>query len=450
MFKMLIKNLHINKIDQTGSVLIITIWIVLVLAGLVLVLSRSMRVEAIASANHVSSVQADQIARGAVEFVRARMDEEDETLMLEGETPYEAIKVGEGYFWLLRSNLDDDTAYYYGIRDEAARVNLNSASEDMLLKLPGMTSELAAAIIDWRDTDSEVTPSGAESEYYLLLDEPYYCKDSELETIEEVLLIKGASSEILFGEDTNRNGFLDPNENDADKSDPPDNADGNLDRGFFDYVTVYSVDENVSSDGERRMNINEANRRDMRELLQGVLSEDRLALVLNLINVRSSPFSNILDFYYFTGMTRDEFDKIVDSITTFQKETVAGLININTAPGEVLLCLPELVEADVDAILDKRSSDDADTSTIAWVLDVLSKEKAIAVGNYITTRSSRYSADIISASGDGRAYKRYRCVIDMQDEEFKTIYWKSLTHLGWPLDSEIISTLRSGEPLEEV
>ena len=55
-----------------GSVLIVTMWIVLVLAGLVLVFSRSMRVEAIASANYVSAVQADTIARGALQYVQAK------------------------------------------------------------------------------------------------------------------------------------------------------------------------------------------------------------------------------------------------------------------------------------------------------------------------------------------------------------------------------------------
>ena len=41
-----------------------------------------------------------------------------------------------------------------------------------------MTSELAASIIDWRDEDSEISTGGAEDEYYLLLSEPYNCKNS--------------------------------------------------------------------------------------------------------------------------------------------------------------------------------------------------------------------------------------------------------------------------------
>ena len=166
-------NIPAFRKGENGSVLIVTIWIVLVLAGLVLVFSRSMRVEAIASANQLSSLKADEIAMGAVTFIRTRLNEDDITLRLEGETPYEAIQMGDGYFWLLRPNYTDDRSYYYGIRDEAAKINLNNATYEMLLKLPNMTSELAASIIDWRDADSDLTQGGAEDEYYLLLDEPY-------------------------------------------------------------------------------------------------------------------------------------------------------------------------------------------------------------------------------------------------------------------------------------
>ncbi len=427
-----------------GSVLIVTMWIVLVLAGLVLVFSRSMRVEAIATANHISSAQADAIAQGAVQFIRARLNEEDETLKLEGETPYETISVGEGFFWLLRPNYEDDNTYYYGIRDEAAKVNLNAADKDMLLKLPEMTSELAAAIVDWRDSDSDVTAGGAETEYYLLLDEPYNCKNSLFETVEEVLFCKSASHEFLYGEDMNRNGVLDDNENDGDASEPYDNQDGKLDRGFFDYVTVYSKEPNVSADGEEHTNINEGN---LNEFLSEYFPADTVQNVMMSVGPRAR-FDNILDFYIRSGLTPDEFKQIEDKITTRPEEEIVGLININTAPREVLMCLPELTEADVASLMDKRASSETDTDSIVWITEVLERQKAIDIGGLITTRSFQYSADIISVSGDGRAYRRYKAVFDTQDGEFDTLYWRSFTQLGWPLDPEVITTLRSGGTLE--
>ena len=438
---------------EAGSVLIVTIWVVLVLAGLTLVFSRAMRVEAIATANHISSLEAEEIAIGAIEFVKARLDSYDDTdIKLEGETPYEAIPAGDGYFWLLRPDLDDDDAYYYGIRDESAKVNLNEADYETLMNLPNMTSELAGSIIDWRDSDSEVyAVGGAEDEYYLLLDEPYYCKNSELETVEEVLLIKGASLEILFGEDMNRNGILDPNENDGDESEPDDNRNGRLDSGFYDYVTVYSKEPNVNSSGEQRIDItsNEGKQSLQSLLQQAGLSSDQFLLQQFL---RVYNFSSILDFYIearnYLGLTEDQFKQIENEISTSSYETVSGLINIMTTPKEVLMCLPDIDESDAETLVRVRKSDDIDTDSMAWVADVL-PEKASDLGKYITIHSYQHSADIIGASRDGRTFARYRIVIDSTDDGLDVVYCKSLKHLGWPLDSEILTALRSGEELED-
>jgi len=426
--------------------LIVTIWIVLILAGLVLVFSRSTRVEAIASANYVAAVQADAIARGSLEYIKAQLLSSQETVILtQGEDLYEAVELESGFFWILHPNLSDDRNYTYGLTDEGSKINLNSATEEMLLKLPGMTSELASAIIDWRDTDSEITPGGAESEYYLLLADPYYCKNEPLETVEEILLLRGASEEILYGEDTNKNGVLDVNENDAGESEPPDNKNGRLDRGVYDYVTVYSRQPNVSQDGQSRINVNDTNAAEqLSNLLRELIKDDRYFTVMDAAR-DGRPYANILDFYYRSGLTIEEFKQIADRLTTQSQNTLTGLVNVNTAPREVLLCLPEMTENDADELISKRASlDETDLATIAWVAEVLPQEKAVAIGAHITTSSFQYSADIIGVSRNGRAYRRYRVVLDMQQGAPRVVYWKSLHHLGWPLDPDILNALRTG------
>ena len=431
-----------------GTILIVTIWVVLVLAGLALVFARSMRVAAIVAANHVASLEAECIATGASQYAMAKLASrsEEETSELMDSEPYEAAEIGKGYFWLLRSNLEDDREFDYGLTDESGKINLNSASEEILLKLPGMTAELAASIIDWRDEDSEITPGGAEDEYYLLLSESYNCKNAPLETVDEILLIKGASEELLYGEDTNLNSILDDNENDGDLSDPADNRNGRLDTGFYDYVTVYSVETNLDSEGNQRININDAgSRQDLQSALQEVVKEER-ALEIMMMVPNNPRYSNILEFYFSTGLKSEEFSQIVDRLTTSDEESFPGLVNINTAPKAVLLCLPELEESDVEALLSRRSSEQ-DLDSIAWVAEVLDQEKAVAVGSYITTRSFQYSADILGMAANGRAYKRYKAVFDMSAQTPRVVYWKSMTHFGWPLNEYIVAALRKGEPL---
>jgi len=434
---------------RRGTVLIVSMWIVLVIAGLVLVFARTVRVEAIASANQVAALQAEAAARGALQFVLAEVDGAADSSSDSTEADFEGILVGESPFWVLRTNLQDDGAHYFGLTDEAARVNLNSATLDMLLRLPDMTAELAASIVDWRDEDDEVSAGGAENEYYLLLSEPYYCKNSAFETVEEVLLVNGASPELLYGEDWNMNGVLDPNEDDGSDSEPTDDADGNLDHGFFDYVTVFSSQPNTSASGEERVNVNEVGSQGLSSLLREALSDDRYYTVMQYVRARR-PFANVLDFYDRTNLTEAEFAPIADRITTSDEDVLVGLVNVNTAPREVLMCLPELDESDVDALLAGRLASEADLSTVAWVAEVLPREKAVAIGGQITTRSFQFSADILAASGDGRAYKRFRAVVDASESPPRVLSWCELTHLGWPLESEIIAALRSGSELSQV
>jgi len=429
--------------DQ-GTVLIVTMWVILVLASLVLVFAYSMRVEALASANRQCDLEADAVAAGALQFVLAILDGTDGSTDALQDVVWEGRRVGGGLFWLVHPNLENDEEPAFGLVDEASRINLNSASTDMLLKLPGMTAELADSIIDWRDEDAEVSPSGAESEYYLLQEEPYYCKDALFETVEEVLLVRGASTDLLYGEDANRNGVLDYNEDDADQTLPDDNRNGTLDRGFLDYVTVYSTEPNLSADGQERVNVNDVDTQNLSELLGEAIQDDRLFMVLQNAR-RGRPYGSILEFYFRSGMTLDEFARVADRLTSVDDEALVGLVNVNTAPREVLLCLPELDESDVDALLSRRLDTATDLSNIAWVADALPEEKATAIGPYITTRSYQFSADILAVSGDGRAYRRCRAVIDARTSPPRVLRWQDLTHLGWPLDRQILEDLRSGE-----
>jgi DNA uptake protein ComE-like DNA-binding protein len=437
---------------QSGTVLIVTIWVVLVLAGLALVFANSMRVSAAVSANHVASLQAECIARGALEYLVAKLSagtQEKETSSKTTDS-YRELQVGQGYFWILRSNLESDREFDYGLTDEAGKINLNSASQEMLQRLPGMTAELAASIIDWRDSDSEVTTGGAEDEYYLLQPNAYHCKNAPLETVDEILLIKGASEELLYGEDTNLNGILDDCENDGDQSDPPDNRNGRLDAGFYDYVTVYSVEANTDAQGNARININSSTARSsVQTALQKVVSADRALEIMGAIPTPAN-YTNILDFYFRTGMKAAEFSQIADQLTTSNAQTLSGLVNVNTACKAVLLCLPGLEESDVEKLLSYRSANSDKLTSIAWVAQVLDRTKAVGIGSYVTVRSNQYSADIVCLSGNGRAYKRYKAVIDTQKTTPRVVYWKTLTHFGWPLDPQYVAALRKGEPLATV
>ena len=441
-----------------GTVLIVTMWILLVLAGLVLVLARAMRVEGDRAANALAATQAAAVEQGAIQYVLASVDGLQGDVPLDADTPCEAVPVGDGAFWILRPAGEDQRTYGYGITDEASKVNLNTATLEMLSKLPGMTAEFAASIVDWRDADSNVTTGGAENEYYLMLPDPYECKNGPLETVEELFLVRDATREILFGQDVNRNGIIDAGERTGRPFSGTTSSSGSrLDRGIFNFVTVYSNEPGAaaaatSASGAaaaaRLINVNNPQPpQALTDLLRNAVAGDRLPGVLDRVR-RERPFSNLLDFYYRAGLSNDEFQKIAGQITTSGSQGKAGLINVNTAPKEVLLCLPRLEESDVAALMAKRAGAETDRTNIAWVAEVLPREKAAAIGGAITTRSYQFSADIVSIAATGRAFRRCRVVVDARQSPPKVIYRQNLTHLGWPLDPDIITRLRSGRPLD--
>jgi DNA uptake protein ComE-like DNA-binding protein len=376
-------------------VLIVTMWILLVLAGLVLIMARAMRVEGERSANGMAAAQAAAIEEGAIQYVMSCVDGLKGVVPVDTDTPCEAVFVGDGVFWILRPSSDDDRTYSFGITDESSKLNLNTATMTMLQQLPGMTDEPAASIIDWRDADSDVTASGAESEYYLRLPDPYECKNGPLETVEELFLIRGTTRDILFGQDVNRNGVIDPGESASPFSGTFSSSGSQLNRGIINFVTVYSVQPAAAGSSSSKSG----------------------------------------------GGSKS-------GGTTTAPQT--GLINIVTAPKEVLLCLPGLDESDVSALIAKRTASGTDLTTVTWIVDALPRQKAMGLTRYITAKTYQFSADIVSLPASGRAFKRCRVVIDSRTSPPKVIYWQDLTSLGWPLPQEIITALRSGVPLEEV
>jgi len=442
---------------RRGTILIVTMWILMALVGLVLVLGRSMRVEGGCSANEAAAMQADAIEQGAIQYVLVNVDSLQGRVPSETDMPCQAVRLGDGAFWIIRDNSDNDREYAFGAVDEASKVNLNRASVDMLSGLPGMTAELAASVVDWRDADEVPSQGGAESSYYMLLDDPYPCKNSSLETVEELLLVGGMSREILYGEDTNHNGVLDVNEDDANAAEPPDNHDGRLERGPGPFVTVYSTERNVPVTGSPRIDVDSDRQTgELIALLAGQRKDDRPRQQIRVQIQAGRRYGNILQFYdrYCrpNGWTVSDFLAIAGRITASRGGgSSQGLINVNTAPREVLARLPGLDDNDVSALMAKRADGSVDPDNIAWVLQALgSSAKAAQIGDFITTRSYQFSADIVSLAGNGRAFRRCRIVVDARSSPPRVIYHQDLTHLGWPLQEDILARLRSGGSLDDV
>ena len=143
----------------------------------------------------------------------------------------------------------DGGSVRFGMARETSKFNVNRLTEfenddddatdpfTSVEFIPGMTEDICNAIMDWIDSDEEMRTGGAESITYESRTVPYSARNGPLESIDELLQIQGVTPALFYGEDSNRNGMLDPNEDDGAKIAPSDNGDGVLDIGWREYFT---------------------------------------------------------------------------------------------------------------------------------------------------------------------------------------------------------------------
>lgn len=426
--------------------LIIVLWVCFGLVALVIYFANSMSSELRAADNRYQETASRLALEGGERYVGYVLTQYATSGTVPKSTEYyaEALPVGDAYFWIIgRDNNQEPTSSpVFGLVDEASKLNLNRATVTMLEALPWMTTDFAASIYDWRSTSAEASAGGAKDEVYARMDPPRRCKSSPFETTDELRLVYGSTLELLLGEDANRNGFLDPNEDDSTASPPKDDQNGRLQPGILEYVTAMSSQPNTRSDGNVRVNVGTLQSRPaLQQLLAEKISQQRATAVIEAISGRT--FSSVAEFLVASGLTEDEFAKIHTDVTVSTARSVVGLVNVNTASATVLACLPGMNAQKAASLVAYRlaHTDDSFTS-FAWITKILDSATITAVGPYITDQSYQFSADIAAVSRTGRGYCRERVIFDMSSGTPRIVYRQDLTAYGWALGADARKTLK--------
>lgn len=156
-----------------------------------------------------------------------------------------------------------DGIFIVYVTDETGKLNINTADRNTLVafftQITGdseRAEEIADAVIDWRDADDEPELLGAESDYYLNLEQPYRAKNAPFDSPFELLLVRGITKDIFYG--------------DAELGIPP----------LTELITTYSAVPNVDERGLPRVNINTATREQLLEALGDILTEQEVDAIL--------------------------------------------------------------------------------------------------------------------------------------------------------------------------
>ncbi|MEZ6059059.1 MAG: type II secretion system protein GspK [Planctomycetaceae bacterium] len=393
----------------------------------------------------------------------------------------------------------------FGVTNENSKFNINRLLEideydteevgyvyEAMAQIPGMTDDIADAILDWLDTDSDRRPGGAESGDYEALPIPYSAKNGPMDSIDELLKVQGVTPLLFYGEDANRNGLLDPNEDDGDASSPLDNGDGILDLGWQTYLTATSRERNTDPDGVEKINLNQGQMTELFDALEPELGEEAAAFIvafrlggtdyaqqlpgdtqnveglisranIDLTVVPQYTFTSIYDLIggetnavkMQSGTTQtftspwpedantilNEFPKLERILTVTDDAYIEGRININQARVEVMRAVPGMPAAVPDAILAARPAIDltgassnllARRNTAAWILaeNLVDLETLRLLGPYITTGGDVYRFQVVGHFDRGGPGVRLEAMIDATQAPPKVTFVRDLTSLG--------------------
>lgn len=371
----------------------------------------------------------------------------------------------------------------FGLDDEAGKININTASPEMLTALLGLvapdraTDELVDCLIDYRDGDSDARPHGAEQDQYT-----YAIANGMFKTLEELLLVKGFDARIVFGEDANLNGILDPNESDGEATFPPDNGDSVLNVGLYHLATVGTIEPNVDNAGAARININGAEA-DLGKLARAGLPKQTVDFITAYRkdgNVFTHP-SQLLEMQYqlknpqnnpnpgnpgdtgrpgrrprgnpgnagqpipgqqpaqqaaiFSGVGAEQLDAVMDKLSILPAAPQPGLVNVNTAPLEVLGLIPGIDQTLGQSIIDARGGLEASRkTTTAWLFgeNLVDAQKFKQIAPYLTARSFQYRIRCVGYGVPCGQFRVLEAVISRNSGQPRIVYLRDVTNLGLP------------------
>jgi general secretion pathway protein K len=196
-----------SRSSESGVILIMVLWVLVVLSVMAAQFAVGTHIESRITMNIKESAQAYYIARGGMLQVidrlsrihswEAMMGKESENLPCPRWT------------WSTLSppcDLPGGGSYRVMLEEEGNRIDLNGSSTGLLDILfesvdiePESRRIILDSLADWRDKDDLIRPNGAEEDYYQGLKNPYHCKNGDLDSVEELLLVRGMDRSILYG-----------------------------------------------------------------------------------------------------------------------------------------------------------------------------------------------------------------------------------------------------------
>lgn len=258
---------------------------------------------------------------------------------------------------------------------EAARLDLNHATVEMLAALEGVDEDLAQRIVDARSRGLFLDPM-------------------------DLLTVEGITPEQLFGADAGSFGAA----TGRDRLSASAGSEGAL----IDLFTVFSADPNVQIGideemarhaGSRRINLNASWSEEMRAPIAERWGEDVAGGVERILasGARFGSDSELVRFlvqFFGADAGAENIAPVLDGFTTSPEPYLYGRVDLNTATAQVLSVLPGFDQDSAERVVSARDAqaEDEKKLSIVWLLEegILNPEQFAVAADHLTTRSMQW------------------------------------------------------------
>lgn len=224
------------------------------------------------------------------------------------------------------------------IVDTGALININQAPDAQLQQLP-LTDEQRESLLDWREPAGAARANGAKDAYYNALSQPYNARLAPLESVSELLLVRGWTASTLYRTPENTTGTVEL----------PTGPDGKT-LPLAAILTVSSTSPNTRVDGSVRVNLNQRN------VAAAGLGQFGIPLPQAIQLAARAPFTSFADLLPQPGLSLDSVRQLLDAATFTPNARWEGKINVNTASEAVLQTLPNMTADIASAIVARQST----------------------------------------------------------------------------------------------
>jgi general secretion pathway protein K len=191
------------KINQQGSVIVVTLWTIILMTILITVIAGQIKLSSRAAFYHKEELTdwanvISAVNQAEMELMLERMPRPPETIDDLNDINRNPLFRFNGQE--LQMSYPSTEGVTVRIYDHAGKINIREIGRPRMRALlekklgeeaDDQIDELIASWGDWVDLNNNASIDGAETDYYEALDNPYIPRNGKLETVEEILHIKG-------------------------------------------------------------------------------------------------------------------------------------------------------------------------------------------------------------------------------------------------------------------